>query len=67
MKEGSAISGRDEVRVAIAGYASRGDFLVAAATGADPQPSFAAGLQVQRVPAAVETSAGDSGRWTPAT
>jgi predicted dehydrogenase len=41
------------------------DFLEALATGTDPQPSFAAGLQVQRVLAAIETSAGDASRWTP--
>jgi predicted dehydrogenase len=40
------------------------DFLEALATDTDPQPSFAGGLQVQRVLAAVETSAGDAGRWT---
>jgi predicted dehydrogenase len=41
------------------------DFLEALATGTDPQPSFATGLQVQRVLAAIETSAGDASRWTP--
>jgi predicted dehydrogenase len=40
------------------------DFLEAVATDTDPQPSFATGLQVQRVLAAVEDSAGDAGRWT---
>jgi hypothetical protein len=33
--------------------------------GHGPAASFAGGLQVQRVLAAVETSAGDAGRWTP--
>ena len=32
--------------------------------GRDPRPSFADGLQVQRVLAAVEASAGDGARWT---
>jgi predicted dehydrogenase len=41
------------------------DFLEALATGTDPQPSFAAGLQVQRVLAAIEASAGNASRWTP--
>jgi predicted dehydrogenase len=41
------------------------DFLEALATDTDPQPSFATGLQVQRVLAAVETSAGEASRWTP--
>jgi predicted dehydrogenase len=41
------------------------DFLEAIAADTDPQPSFATGLQVQRVLAAVEASAGDAGRWTP--
>ncbi|GAA1537768.1 Gfo/Idh/MocA family oxidoreductase [Actinomadura kijaniata] len=39
------------------------DLLTAIAGGTDPAPSFADGLQVQRVLAAVETSA-DSGAWT---
>jgi predicted dehydrogenase len=34
------------------------------AAGRDPAPSFADGLQVQQVLAAVETSAGDRSRWT---
>ena len=34
------------------------------AEGRDPQPSFADGLQVQQVLAAVEASAADDGRWT---
>ncbi|MGW2219248.1 Gfo/Idh/MocA family protein, partial [Nonomuraea sp. NPDC001684] len=41
------------------------DFLEAVATGADPSPSFADGLRVQRVLAAVEASAADGGRYTP--
>jgi predicted dehydrogenase len=40
------------------------DFLEALATDTEPQPSFATGLQVQRVLAAIEASAGDAGRWT---
>jgi predicted dehydrogenase len=32
--------------------------------GRDPRPSFADGLQVQRVLAAVERSAGDGATWT---
>jgi predicted dehydrogenase len=40
------------------------DFLQAIADGTDPQPSFAAGLQVQRVLAAVEASAAAGSRWT---
>jgi len=39
------------------------DFLEAVASGSDPSPSFADGLQVQRVLAAVEESAGDASRW----
>ena len=35
------------------------------AAGADPAPSFADGLQVQRVLAAVEASAAAESRWTP--
>ncbi|MFA9431796.1 Gfo/Idh/MocA family protein [Egicoccus sp. AB-alg2] len=38
------------------------DFVEAVATGVDPRPSFADGLQVQRVLDAVETSAAE-GRW----
>ncbi len=41
------------------------DLLEAVAGGTDPQPSFADGLQVQQVLAAVEESAGHEGRWTP--
>jgi predicted dehydrogenase len=37
------------------------DFLTAIATGADPSPSFADGLAVQRVLAAIEASAARSG------
>jgi predicted dehydrogenase len=40
------------------------DFLEALATDTEPQPSFATGLQVQRVLAAIEASAGDAGCWT---
>ena len=39
------------------------DFLAAIAEGADPAPSFADGLRVQRVLAAVERSAADESRW----
>jgi predicted dehydrogenase len=40
------------------------DFLEAIAAGTDPAPSFADGLQVQRVLAAVARSAADHGTWT---
>jgi predicted dehydrogenase len=40
------------------------DFLEAIASGTDPSPSFADGLQVQRVLAAVTSSASDRGVWT---
>ncbi len=40
------------------------DLVTALAEGADPTPSFADGLQVQRVLDAVERSAADSARWT---
>jgi predicted dehydrogenase len=40
------------------------DFLEAVASGTNPTPSFADGLQVQRVLAAVERSALDDSRWT---
>ncbi|WP_193318540.1 Gfo/Idh/MocA family protein [Nonomuraea phyllanthi] len=40
------------------------DFLEAVATGADPSPSFADGLRVQRVLEAVEQSAADGSRYT---
>jgi predicted dehydrogenase len=40
------------------------DFLDAIAGGADPAPSFADGLQVQRVLAAVERSADEKSAWT---
>ena len=40
------------------------DFVRDVAEGRDPTPSFADGLAVQRVLAAVETSAADSSRWT---
>ncbi|MFF4230420.1 Gfo/Idh/MocA family protein [Streptomyces sp. NPDC001820] len=41
------------------------DLVVAIATGTDPAPSFADGLQVQRVLAAVEESAAKSAVYTP--
>ncbi|WP_248958039.1 Gfo/Idh/MocA family protein [Sphaerisporangium perillae] len=41
------------------------DFLEAIGTGTDPAPSFADGLRVQRVLAAVEESAAGDSRWTP--
>jgi predicted dehydrogenase len=41
------------------------DLVTAIADGTDPQPSFADGLQVQRVLAAVQHSAGHESRWTP--
>ncbi|MFI7443737.1 Gfo/Idh/MocA family protein [Nonomuraea indica] len=40
------------------------DFLEAIAQGSDPAPSFADGLRVQRVLAAVEQSAADASRYT---
>jgi predicted dehydrogenase len=40
------------------------DLLTAIGAGTDPEPSFADGLQVQRVLAAVERSAADDSRWT---
>jgi predicted dehydrogenase len=40
------------------------DFVTDIAEGRQPWPSFAEGLQVQRVLAAVEASAGDGSRWT---
>jgi predicted dehydrogenase len=40
------------------------DLLGDIAAGRDPSPSFADGLQVQRVLAAVEASAADESRWT---
>ena len=41
------------------------DLVTAIATGTDPAPSFADGLQVQRVLAAVERSAANGSGWTP--
>jgi predicted dehydrogenase len=41
------------------------DFVTAVGEGTDPQPSFADGLQVQRVLAAVLDSAGNGSCWTP--
>jgi predicted dehydrogenase len=41
------------------------DLVDAIATGADPTPSFADGLQVQQVLAAVEASAAAGSGWTP--
>ncbi|MCC8247742.1 Gfo/Idh/MocA family protein [Saccharothrix luteola] len=40
------------------------DFLTAIGGGVDPSPSFADGLRVQRVLAAVEESAGQQSTWT---
>jgi predicted dehydrogenase len=40
------------------------DFVRAIADGTDPHPSFADGLQVQRVLAAIEDSASESSQWT---
>ncbi|GAB2676067.1 Gfo/Idh/MocA family protein [Nocardia goodfellowii] len=40
------------------------DLVIAIAAGKDPEPTFAEGLAVQRVLAAVEASAADAGRWT---
>ncbi|TQM79117.1 putative dehydrogenase [Saccharothrix saharensis] len=40
------------------------DFLTAIGDGVDPAPSFADGLRVQRVLAAVEDSAGQQSTWT---
>jgi predicted dehydrogenase len=40
------------------------DLVEALATGTNPSPSFVDGLQVQRVLAAVEVSAGEAGCWT---
>jgi Predicted dehydrogenases and related proteins len=40
------------------------DFLEAIANGTDPSPSFAEGLRVQKVLAAVERSAAEGSRWT---
>jgi predicted dehydrogenase len=39
------------------------DLVTAIATGADPQPSFADGLQVQRILAAVQESAASDSKW----
>ena len=41
------------------------DFVVDVLAGRDPEPSFADGLAVQKVLAAVEDSAVNSSRWTP--
>jgi predicted dehydrogenase len=41
------------------------DLVGAIAAGRQPEPSFADGLQVQRVLAAVETSAANNSTWTP--
>lgn len=40
------------------------DFVEAIASGTDPEPTFADGLQVQRVLSAVMRSAADDGAWT---
>ena len=41
------------------------DLVTAIAEGTDPRPSFADGLQVQRVLAAALHSAAEESRWTP--
>lgn len=41
------------------------DFVAAITGGTDPEPSFADGLHIQRVLAAVERSAADGSAWTP--
>jgi predicted dehydrogenase len=41
------------------------DLITAIAAGTGPEPSFADGLQVQRVLAAVQDSAAHESRWTP--
>jgi len=41
------------------------DFIDAITTATQPSPSFADGLQVQRVLAAIESSSGNDSRWTP--
>ena len=41
------------------------DLVTAIAQGADPEPSFADGLQVQHVLQAVSASAVAGGQWTP--
>jgi predicted dehydrogenase len=41
------------------------DLVTAIASGTDPEPSFADGLHIQRVLAAVERSAADGSAWTP--
>lgn len=41
------------------------DFVEAISTGVQPRPSFADGLQVQQVLAAVETSSNHGSAWTP--
>jgi len=41
------------------------DLVTAIAAGTDPAPSFADGLQVQRILAAVDDSAAHESRWTP--
>jgi predicted dehydrogenase len=43
------------------------DFVDAITGGTQPSPSFADGLQVQRVLAAVEASAGNGSAWTSTT
>ncbi|MGG7510161.1 Gfo/Idh/MocA family protein [Plantibacter sp. YIM 135249] len=43
------------------------DFVEAIAAGVQPEPSFADGLQVQRVLDAVETSSANNSVWTPVT
>jgi predicted dehydrogenase len=41
------------------------DFITAITSGVQPTPSFADGLQVQRVLAAIELSSGNGSAWTP--
>ena len=41
------------------------DFIDAITTATQPSPSFADGLQVQRVLAAIESSSDNDSRWTP--
>jgi predicted dehydrogenase len=41
------------------------DFVEAITSGTQPEPSFQDGLQLQRVLAAIETSAGNGSAWTP--
>ena len=54
---------RDDVH--LVDVCTPGDLHADIATGTDPAPSFRDGLQVQRVLAAVENSAGHESGWTP--